>query len=220
MKARNDFYVSREDLRTKTSVPREFLSRGGRAPKTEKESTELLDKHLEVLQARGQVRVYKEVTLHVSEGKKDWSGAKRPRADRVLIFDNWGGHAGSGRSLVIAVECKRDGFDIADACDQCECYKGSTFKLLDSDIFQEVDWAALWPCERPGGALEKHLFQKGILQIEPEWFGSGIVIKQGVKNIYSRAGTGLCRSVQYRMPRSWRPRKGHKKKDKIKEPMK
>ena len=220
MKTRNSFYVSREELRTKTSVPREFLSRGGTAPKTEKESTNLLDKHLEVLQVRGEVRVYKEATLHVSEDKKHWSGAERPRADRVLVFDNWGGYAESGRSFVVAVECKRVGFDIADACDQAECYKGSVFKLPNSDIALVVDYAAIWPCERPGGALEKIMYQKGILQIEPEWFGSGIVIRQGVRNIYSRVGTGLHRSVQTRMPRNWTPRKGHKKKDKIKEPMK
>jgi len=219
MKKRNDFYVSREDLKTETSVPAEFLRGNRQEPKSEKEATELFRRLTAPLKQRGG-QVYEQVRLQPPDHTRDWGGAANPVADFVLIFPNWGGESGSGKDMIIAVEVKRCGYPLVDVAKQSSCYKGSTFKPKDCDDLRQVDWGAVFPCEVPGGAVETILHQSGLLQIEPEWSGDGILIRQGRVRIYYREGRGFFEEVKYKTPTTFKPRKGHKKKDKIKEPMK
>ncbi len=219
MSSANRFHISREELKTTTSVPVEFLNCGGQEPKSEKESTELFRRLVSGLKQRG-VQVYEQVRLQPPAHTVNWGGAARPVADFVLIMPNWGGQYGTAKDMIIAVEIKKTDYSLVEVAKQCSCYKGSTFKPLDCDDLRQVDWGAVFPCEVPGGAVETILHQSGLLQIEPEWSGDGILIRQGRVRIYYREGRGFFEEVKYRTPTTFKPRKGHKKKDKIKEPMK
>jgi hypothetical protein len=219
MKKRNDFYMSREDLKTETSVPAEFLRWNRQEPKSEKEATELFRRLTAPLKQRGG-QVYEQVRLQPPEHTRDWSGAANPVADFVLIWPNWGGEFGSGKDMIIAVEVKRCGYPLVDVAKQASCYKGSAFKPIDCDGLRQVDWGAVFPCEVPGGAVESILHQTGLLQIEPEWSGEFMLIRQGKKRMFYREGRGLFEEWKYGTPLVYKPRKGHARKVKTKEPMK
>jgi len=213
------FHMSREDLKTETSVPAQFLRKDRQEPKSEREATELFRRLTAPLKQRG-VQVYEQVSLRPPEHTSDWGGAVKPVADFMLIFPNWGGESGSGQDMIIAVEVKRCGYPLVAVANQSRCYKGSTFKPQDCDGHRKVNWGAVFPCEVPGGAVESILHQAGLFQIEPEWSGEFIIIRQGAKRIFYREGRGFFEEWKYGTPSVFKPRKGHPRKGKTKEPMK